>query len=281
MKKYTIRLAMVTGASILAVTTASVVNAQEHRGVNENLTVIFATTSAETQNVLDADGNLICDAEGFNCAQELSDLGETRAELLAMWLEEQKILNRVTDIISSDKQSTRQTLAPSAARITTAGYDLQTVDSLDSVIDGVRQVPAELANTEGNEATDNSGSIDPTIQALSALNPGSVALVAVHSDTLYKIIGGADTDGDAATGADASVGFGVNTTVGDNQAALTLFPKEATTGSVPTTGDIWKLVVNNNTGEVRVEWRVNLQPELRVENVTQTNRRGEQRSRAR
>ena len=145
------------------------------------------------------------------------------------------------------------------------------IDQADSLADGVLQIPAEPANSEGNEIKGNSSSVPPMVEAIQALEPGSVALVAAHSGTIYKIMGGDDTDGNALTAPDGddSVGLGIDTTVGDNFAEITLFPKKESNGKVPTYGDLWKIVINNDTGEAVVEWRKNLQPtRLNLENET-------------
>ena len=229
---------------------------------NHNITV-YMTRHAEKQNELDDKENSFCKEDLSRCAEELSALGELRADYLAVWLEEEGILQELTHVISSDKQRTRQTIEPTAARIIELGtIDLLSVDGDDTLPDGVVQVPASKANTEGNEIKGNSGSVEPTVEAIMALEEGSVALVAAHSGTIYRIMGGQDTDGNSETGkdGDTSVGLGIDTTEGDNFAKVTLFPKKESDGKVPTFGDLWKIVINKETGEAAVEWRKNLQP---------------------
>lgn len=269
-------LCTVIGAAMLAVTAAPVVSADN--GHRADRTVIYMTRHAEKQDELfatDVTGieTNMCNSSGSRCAEELSPLGELRADLLAEWLEDRGILRTITDVISSDKQRTRQTVEPSAAKIIEHEIaDLKSVDTMDGIQDGVRQVPISDANMDGNELNGNSGSVIPTLEAIQALEAGSVALVAAHSGTIYRIMGGEDTDGNAETvtdEGDAGVGLGIDTTVGDNQAEVTLFPKNLDDGKVPTFGDIWKIVINNNTGVARVAWRKNLQPNrLTIDNQT-------------
>lgn len=270
------QLCTVIGTAMLAASAAPVVFADN--GHRADRTVIYMTRHAEKQDELFAgDGAGIetnmCKTDGSRCAEELSPLGELRADLLAEWLEDRGILRTITDVISSDKQRTRQTVEPSAAKIIAHGIaDLASVDTMDGIQDGVRQVPISDANMPLNELNGNSGSVIPTVDAIKALDAGSVALVAAHSGTIYRIMGGEDTDGNADTvtdDGDATVGLGIDTTVGDNQADVTLFPKKESDGKVPTFGDIWKIVINNNTGVARVAWRKNLQPNrLTVDNQT-------------
>ena len=252
--------ASVVSVSLFATITTSNVLADGHSDAN---VTVYITRHAEKQNELDDKENSFCKDDLSRCAEELSALGKLRAEFLAVWLEEEGILEKITKVISSDKQRTRQTIEPTAARIIELGkVDLLSVDSADTIADGVTQVPASKANTEGNEIKGNSGSVDPTVEAIKALEPGSVALVAAHSGTIYRIMGGQDTDGNPSTGKDGdnSVGLGIDTTQGDNFADVTMFPKKESDGKVPTFGDVWKVVINHESGEAVVEWRKNLQP---------------------
>lgn len=261
------QLATVIATALLAATAAPVASAD--RGHGPNHTVVYMTRHAEKQNELDEIQSEICNIDG-DCAEELSAIGENRANLLAEWFESQGILDDITDVISSDKQRTRQTVEPTAAKLILMGVDLETEDNTDGIEDGVRQVPEFDANTAFNELTGNSKSVGPTVTAIEALTleSGNVALVAAHSGTIYRIMGGEDTDGNPATGDDTTTGLGIDTTVGDNLADITLFPKKEFNGKVPTFGDVWKIVINNNTGEAKVVWRKNLQPGLTVENQT-------------
>ncbi|MFK7859869.1 MAG: histidine phosphatase family protein [Granulosicoccus sp.] len=267
------QIATVIGAAILAATAAPIVSADN--GHRADRTVIYMTRHAEKQNDLDEKLNSVCKSDFSRCEEELSALGELRAELLAEWFEDRGILHKITDVISSDKQRTRQTVEPTARKLLAMGVHLENLEApADRIPDGVRQVPFDVANTDGNELNGNSGSVVPTLAAIEALEPGSVALVAVHSGTIYRIMGGGDTDGNPNTpkdGSDTSVGLGIDTTVGIPLADITLFPKKESDGKLRTFGDIWKIVINNNTGNARVAWRKNLQPlRLSVENQTLT-----------
>ncbi len=213
------QLATVTvTTALLAATVAPVASAD--RGHQTDRTVVYMTRHAEKQNELKDKLNSICNAD-FDCAEELSALGELRAKLLAEWFESQGILDDITDVISSDKQRTRQTVEPTAAMLIARNVELESEDDTDGMVDGVRQVPAPDANSADNELTSNSKSVDPTVEAIKALEPGSVALVAAHSGTIYRIMGGQDTDGNADT-VDAKggtgIGLGIDTTVGENYA---------------------------------------------------------------
>ena len=264
-----VMLTNILSVSALAATVTTDAIADGHSASN---TTVYMTRHAEKQNELDDKENSFCKKDLSRCAEELSALGELRAEFLAVWLEEQGILGELTDVISSDKQRTRQTIEPTAARMIELGNkDLLSNDSADTIADGVVQVPANKANTEGNEIKGNSGSVDPTVEAILSLEPGSVALVAAHSGTIYRIMGGQDTDGNPETGkdGDTSVGLGIDTTAGDNFAKVTMFPKKKSNGKVPTFGDLWKIVINHNTGEAVVEWRKNLQP-MKLELVNES-----------
>ena len=92
-----------------------------------------------------------------------------------------------------------------------------------------------------------------------ALPAGSVAVVAAHSGTIYNILGGSDTDGNPATGKDEFSGLGIDTTVGGTAAGESIFPKKESNGKVPTFGDLWKIVIDSDSGEATVAWRKNLQ----------------------
>ena len=174
-------LANVITVSLLAGVAASNALADGHS--KGNITV-YVTRHAEKQNELDDKENSFCKDDLSRCAEELSALGKMRANFLAAWLEDEGILQEITNVISSDKQRTRQTIEPTAARIIEIGkVDLLSGDSADRLADGVLQVPASKANTKGNEIKGNSGSVDPTVEAIKVLEPGSVALVAAHSGT--------------------------------------------------------------------------------------------------
>jgi len=249
------KVAALTIATLLTATTAPVVSAY---GYQPSRTVVYLTRHAEKLTVQTDEGldNCALDAKGkLRCEEALNALGEKRAELLANWFESQGVIYRATHVISSDKQRTRQTIAPTAAKISDTNYysDLLDRDIEDGIVDGVMQIPAG----------------EPMAQAILDLPAGSVAIVAAHSGTIYKILGGDDTDGNPATGDDDSVGLGIDTTIGDNFSDVTLFPKKESNGKVRDFGDLWKIVINNDTGKARVVWRKSLQPQsLQLQDAT-------------
>lgn len=260
-------LVSILAAATLAITAAPVVSAD---GVNTDRTIIYLTRHAEKLTVQNDMGLDNCTADGEDCEEALSPLGEKRAELLAEWFEDQGIIDEITHVISSDKQRTRQTVQPTAQKVRDLGRSL--VDTDDTIDDGVVQLPAFDANTAGNELSGNSKSVGPTAQAILDLPAGSVAVVAAHSGTIYRILGGEDTDGNMLTGDDDSVGLGIDTTIGENFDDVTLFPKKESDGKVPTFGDVWRVVINNDTGNARVAWRKNLQLQrLRLQNLSTRN----------
>ena len=139
----------------------------------------------------------------------------------------------------------------------------KTLPDFDDIPDGVWQVPFAIADADlnmENEINGNSGSVVPSVDAIQSLPMGSVAVLAAHSGTIYRILGGEDTDGNSATGDDFSVGLGIDTTMDAG-----LFPKKSN-GKVPTFGDVWKLVIYGD-GTASVKWRKRLDfTAIRVEN---------------
>ncbi len=241
------------GAALLAAIIAPLAIAQDQ---NSDSAVIYLTRHAEKLTVQTSEGadNCAPDKKGtLRCEEALNPAGEERAQALAKWFEENDIIDQVTHVISSDKQRTRQTIVPTAQKV--KGLPTDTADGID---DGVMQLPADAANSPGNELTSNGKSVGPMAAAIMALPAGSVAVVAAHSGTIYKILGGSDTDGNPATGDDDTVGLGIDTTVGDNYAEDTLFPKKEADGKVRVFGDLWKIVINAETKEAQVEWRKSL-----------------------
>ena len=182
----------------------------------------------------------ICTQDREDCAEVLNPVGELRAKLLADYFDRRNITVRLTNVFSSDKQRTRQTVAEIAER---TGLSNDT-DQMSG--DGVQQLPADV----NDEFSSNSISVQPTVDALLSLPPGSVAVVAAHSGTIYRIFGGQDTDG--------SGGLGIDTTQNSRD-----FPK-GSDGKVPDFGDLWKVVIRNGHG--RLKKRVQLViDKLRVE----------------
>lgn len=211
---------------------------------NNNKIVIYFTRHAEKQTQLEelTDGQLkeVCGTD--KCAEELSSLGELRASLLADWFEKKGITDELTHIFSSHKLRTLQTIRHIAEASELSG------DNDKNANDGVQEYP--ILNAETNEfATElspegTSSSESPTIDALKNLDPGSVALVAGHSGTLYDIMYGLGLT-DACTKATVET---------CNQDRYPINEKV----KVANFGDIWKVVLAN--GNAKFRFRTNLQP---------------------
>jgi len=200
---------------------------------------VYFTRHAEKQTVMEKvegeDGTFrkVCGVK--KCAEELNAAGKIRARLLADWFEAEGITANVTHVFSSHKTRTHQTVAEIAK-------DAGLANDKDMIADGVQQIPSanttDLDDGDGKEGT--KATIKPTIAALKALDSGSVAVVAGHSGTIYKII----------------AGLGVDTSSED------AFPKDkrkGKEGKVPTFGDIWTISLKDD-GSAEFVSRVNLQP---------------------
>ena len=166
----------------------------------------------------------VCGTE--KCAEELSDLGLERADLLVQYFDRRGVIDELDAVYSSHKRRTFQTVDPTAVA---AGLD-------------VVQLPGHASelSPEGTSVSEC-----PTLEAIHAAAPGSTLLVAGHSGTLYDIMG--DGNGDCA-------GLGL---LNDDDASSSRFPKDAK-GKVRDFGDVWKVVIRN--GRARFKNRVNLQP---------------------
>jgi len=233
-------------AVLVTVSSASGNLLADNSGHNSNRVTLYFTRHAEKQTVLKetAENSGIyldnCNSSRSRCEEELNPLGSRRAELLAQWLEQRGIAHTVTHVVSSDKQRTRQTVQPLADLIQ-SGYGDVLPDG-DAMLDGVWQVP--FAGDTANEVNSNSGSVDPTVTFIQTqLQAGDVAVIAAHSGTIYKILGGDLTDG---TG-----GLGIDTT---QAADADDFPKKPSDGKVPGFGDVWKVVIRSN-GHAALKWR--------------------------
>jgi len=234
--------ALLVSAGLLSASALST-SAMAGEGHESNRIVLYFTRHAEKQTVVrpvsGEEGKYMenCDYVKDRCEEELSDLGQKRAELLAEWFERKGITPDITHVVSSDKQRTRQTVQPIADLVNE--YPYTDLPDGDSMPDGVWQVP--LAGDMANEVTSNSGSVGPTVDFINDLPMGSVAVIAGHSGTLYRIFGGEQTDG---TG-----GLGINTTADSFS-----FPKKISDGKVPGFGDIWKIVIRPD-GSANFKWR--------------------------
>ncbi len=173
------------------------------------------------------------DSKGkITCAEELSDAGEVRAELLAAWFTKRGITRHLDAAISSHKIRTMQTILPTAEA---AGLTVKQVPVDGTELAPVSTTPSECA----------------TLEEIAAASPGDTLLVAGHSGTLYDIMG----DGNAYC-----AGLGLDTGNEDR------FPVNED-GKVRDFGDVWKVVISNGTA--RFAYRVNLQPKkLSVDNYS-------------
>lgn len=152
----------------------------------------------------------VCGAS--KCAEELSDLGLLRADLLRGWMTEYSVVEHLTAVYSSHKRRTFQTVEPTAIA---AGLD-------------VVQFP------EGGTELDPEGtsaSICPTVAAILNGTAGSTLMVSGHTGTLYKIMDGGN--------ADECAGLGIDTS------DASIFPKDED-GKIPKNqfGDVWTVYID-------------------------------------
>ena len=210
----------------------------------DEVTVYF-TRHAEKQKLLtEADDGHLYNPSDVKDAEELNEFGEQRAAALAGWFLDKGITEDLTHIFSSQKLRTRQTIAAIAENaMDMNGDDLLTRFDQDYVPgDGIQQYNTNVVveDYEGRlETLDSpSDSVDWTVDTLKDLPAGSVALVAMHSGTFYKILSG----------------LGIDTP--DVETDEGLFPKDSKF-KISTFGDIWKVEMED--GEANVEWRKNLQ----------------------
>jgi len=208
-----------------------------------NAIEIFFTRHAEkmTQQEETDDGKYMDVCGVDKCAEVLNTKGELRAELLADAFVEAGITPRLTHAFSSHKIRTRQTIEMITADAGLSG------DTDKNAGDGIQELP--VSNDDGSDATElnpesTKGSKAPTIAALMNLSPGSVALVAGHSGTLYEIMAGLGLD-------DACAKAAVDTC---DQMRYPINAK----GKVKNFGDIWKITLIDGVAEF--VYRANLQP---------------------
>lgn len=229
---------------------------------------IYFTRHAEKQALLtEAEDGHLYQPSAKKGAEELNAFGKKRAEALADWFLVKGITSDLTHIYSSQKLRTRQTIQAIAAdAMNINGDELVTSNDDDYLTgDGIQQFPSEIAihqfpsDETSAEAFDFNGrletlgspssSVDPTVAALLNLPDGSVALVAMHSGTFYKILDGLAIDS------------------GDVVTDEGLFPM-GEDGKISTFGDIWKVKMKH--GSAKVEWRKNLQFEKYKAEATYT-----------
>ena len=225
----------------------------------DKVTIYFTRHSEKQALLTKADDDHLYQPSGKKGAEELDKFGEARAEALADWFFAKGITSDLTHIFSSQKLRTRQTIAAIAVdALDISGNDLLTSNDTDYLPgDGIQQFPVDIVvcvpvpemNTcefdtaidyEGRlETLDSPGSsVTPTVEALTSLPDGSVALVAMHSGTFYDILDGLDI------------------TTPDTVTDEGLFPKDKKF-KISTFGDIWKVQIKNGVAEVK--WRKNLQ----------------------
>lgn len=170
------------------------------------------------------------------CIQPLSALGQARRDALAEWFVEHGLARRLTHLIATNKPRTVETLRPLAIASGLGGdrdgdgtLDGTDVDLISG--DGIQQYPSNALECDGayQRTLDSKPLI---VEAIRALPPGSRAVVANHSDTLYAII-------TEATGVDTS--------------DPVLFPKEAgSTTRVRNFNDLWIIEIGpTGTGTLK------------------------------
>lgn len=159
-------------------------------------TTLYFLRHGETQRRLVGTGPgtfaEVCTPNRSCCETPLNPLGVTRRDALAEWFVHHGITKRLTHLIATNKPRTVQTLT--ALGIASGLGGDQDGDGIldgadDDLVpgDGIQQFPAHVAECDpGFEAT--TGSQPHIVDAILALPPGSQAVVANHSETLYSII---------------------------------------------------------------------------------------------
>lgn len=215
---------------------------------------IYFTRHAEKETELEEqeDGSFVEICGDDKCAEILNAKGELRAELLRDLFNNAGVTARLTHAFSSHKNRTRQTIEMIVADAGLTGDVDKNPD------DGIQEFP--VLNDDG---TQNASELDPegtsaseapVIEALLTLAPGSVALVAGHSGTLYDIMAGLGLDDVCLT----------DTVATCNQSR---YPIDEDV-KVRDYGDIWK--VNVEDGVATFIFRANFQPaELALDNLAQ------------
>jgi hypothetical protein len=159
-------------------------------------TTLYFLRHAEPQRRLVSTGpgtfSEVCTPTRSCCEMPLNPLGVTRRDALAEWFVRQGIAKRLTHLIATNKPRTVETLK-ALAMVSGLGGDRDGDGILDGADDdlvpgdGIQQFPAHVAEcAAGFEAT--TGSQPYIVDAILALPPGSHAVVANHSETLYSII---------------------------------------------------------------------------------------------
>lgn len=237
-------LSLISAVTFAAMPAASYADSE---GYMNNNVVIYFTRHAEKQTeVMDNGDGTLTEVCGIDkCSEILNPEGELRADLLVEWFERKGITEDLTHAFSSHKTRTRQTIEQIVAAAGLTGD----YDKFEN--DGIQEFPVFASDTSEDFATElspegTSASEAPVINALLALEPGSVALVAGHSGTLYDIMYGIGLN-DVCTVANIDAGTcDANRYPFDEKKKVANF------------GDIWKVTLKNGTAKFR--YRQNLQP---------------------
>lgn len=134
----------------------------------------------------------VCTPTRSCCETPLNALGVARRDALAEWFVHHGIARRLTHLIATNKPRTVQTLTALGIASGLGGDhngDGALDGSDDDLVpgDGIQQFPAHVRECDpGFEAT--TGSQPYIVEAILALPPGSEAVIANHSETLYSII---------------------------------------------------------------------------------------------
>ena len=197
-------------------------------------TTLYFLRHGETQRGLVSTGTgtfaEVCTPTRLCCETPLNALGIARRDALAAWFVEHGLAKRLTHLIATNKPRTVETLGALAVASGLGGdQDGDGVlDGTDDDVmpgDGIQQYPAQVRECDpGFEAT--TGSQPFIVAAIQALPPGSRAVIANHSETLYSII-------TETTGVDTS--------------DPVVFPKEqGSTTRVRNFNDLWVVRMNRS-----------------------------------
>lgn len=134
----------------------------------------------------------VCTPTRSCCDTPLNPLGIARRDALTEWFVKRGVAKHLTHLIATNKPRTTQTLA-ALALASGLGGDQNgdgVPDGTDHDLapgDGIQQYPPDVRECDpGFEAT--TGSMPAVIAAILALPPGSQAVIANHSETMYQII---------------------------------------------------------------------------------------------
>jgi broad specificity phosphatase PhoE len=159
-------------------------------------TTLYFVRHGETQRRLIGTGAgtfaEVCTPTRSCCETPLNALGIARRDALTDWFVEQGLAKHLTHLIATNKPRTAETLAALAVASGLGGDQNGdgVPDGTDDDLapgDGIQQYPPRVRECDpGFEAT--TGSRDAVVAAILALPPGSHAVIANHSETMYPII---------------------------------------------------------------------------------------------